>query len=59
MSRIANAPVEIPAGVEVALKGSEVSIKGTKGTLGTKSTPGKVHYSPWSVSVCTCVPRTG
>ncbi len=28
MSRIANAPVEIPAGVEVALNGSEVSIKG-------------------------------
>jgi large subunit ribosomal protein L6 len=33
MSRIANAPVEIPAGVEISLNGSEVSIKGTKGTL--------------------------
>jgi len=33
MSRIANAPVELPAGVEVALNGSEVTIKGTKGTL--------------------------
>lgn len=33
MSRIANAPVEIPAGVEVSLSTSEVSIKGTKGTL--------------------------
>ena len=33
MSRIANAPVEIPAGVEVSLNASEVSIKGTKGTL--------------------------
>lgn len=33
MSRIANAPVEIPAGVEVSLNGSEVSIKGTKGAL--------------------------
>ncbi len=33
MSRIANAPVEIPAGVEVSLNGSEISIKGTKGTL--------------------------
>lgn len=33
MSRIANAPVEIPAGVEVTLSGSEVSIKGAKGTL--------------------------
>lgn len=33
MSRIANAPVEIPAGVEVSLNGVDVSIKGTKGTL--------------------------
>ncbi len=36
MSRIANAPVEIPAGVEVSLGASEVSIKGTKGTLTRK-----------------------
>ena len=36
MSRIANAPVEIPAGVEVSLNDSEVSIKGTKGTLTRK-----------------------
>jgi large subunit ribosomal protein L6 len=33
MSRIANASIEIPAGVEVSLNGTEVSIKGTKGTL--------------------------
>ncbi|MDH5591752.1 MAG: 50S ribosomal protein L6 [Gammaproteobacteria bacterium] len=33
MSRIANAPVEIPAGVEISLNGGEVSVKGTKGTL--------------------------
>ncbi|PHS33102.1 MAG: 50S ribosomal protein L6 [Methylophaga sp.] len=33
MSRIANAPVEIPAGVEISLNGSEVSIKGSKGSL--------------------------
>ena len=33
MSRIANAPVEIPAGVEVSLNGAEISIKGAKGTL--------------------------
>lgn len=33
MSRIANAPVEIPAGVEISLKDSEVSVKGSKGTL--------------------------
>ena len=33
MSRIANAPVEIPAGVEVSLNGAEISIKGAKGSL--------------------------
>lgn len=33
MSRIAKAPVAIPAGVEVTLKGQEVTIKGGKGTL--------------------------
>jgi large subunit ribosomal protein L6 len=33
MSRIANAPVEIPAGVEISLSDSEVTVKGSKGTL--------------------------
>jgi len=33
MSRIANAPVEIPSGVEISLNCSEISVKGTKGTL--------------------------
>jgi len=33
MSRIANAPIEIPAGVEVSLNDADVSIKGSKGTL--------------------------
>ena len=33
MSRIANNPVEIPKGVEVVLKGSEVSVKGSQGQL--------------------------
>jgi len=33
MSRIANAPVGIPTGVEVSLNGADVSIKGAKGTL--------------------------
>lgn len=33
MSRIAKAPVEIPAGVEVSLNATEISIKGSKGTL--------------------------
>ncbi len=33
MSRIANAPVSIPSGVEVSLSGQELSIKGSKGNL--------------------------
>jgi len=33
MSRIANSPVEIPAGVEVSLAGSSISVKGPKGSL--------------------------
>ncbi|TKB49545.1 50S ribosomal protein L6 [Ferrimonas aestuarii] len=33
MSRIAKAPVTIPAGVEVTLNGQEIVIKGGKGTL--------------------------
>lgn len=33
MSRIANSPVIVPAGVEVKLDGQRVSVKGTKGVL--------------------------
>ena len=33
MSRVANNPVELPKGVEVTLVGSEISVKGAKGTL--------------------------
>ena len=33
MSRIAKAPVAIPAGVEVTLAESKIAIKGGKGTL--------------------------
>lgn len=33
MSRVAKAPVAVPAGVEVTLQGQEVTIKGAKGTL--------------------------
>jgi len=33
MSRIANAPVSIPAGVEVRLEGRKISVNGPKGTL--------------------------
>lgn len=33
MSRVAKAPVAIPAGVEVTINGQEITIKGGKGTL--------------------------
>ena len=33
MSRIANNPVELPAGVEIIVNGQEISVKGSKGTL--------------------------
>lgn len=33
MSRVAKAPVTLPAGVEVTLNGQQVQVKGSKGTL--------------------------
>ena len=33
MSRVAKAPVAIPAGVDVTLNGQEISVKGKNGTL--------------------------
>ncbi|RUO72843.1 50S ribosomal protein L6 [Idiomarina seosinensis] len=33
MSRVAKAPIEIPAGVEISLNGQEVTIKGAQGSL--------------------------
>lgn len=33
MSRVAKAPVAIPAGVEISLNGQEITVKGAKGTL--------------------------
>ena len=33
MARIANAPVALPKGVEVTLKGQDVTVKGPKGTM--------------------------
>jgi len=37
MSRVAKSPVSVPAGVEVSIKGQDVSVKGAKGTLSTES----------------------
>jgi len=33
MSRIGNSPIDVPSGVEISVKGSDVSVKGPKGTL--------------------------
>ncbi len=39
MSRIGRKPINIPAGVEVKVNGTEVSVKGPKGTLTQKFSP--------------------
>ncbi len=39
MSRIANKPVEIPAGVEVSVSGQTISCKGSKGSLSVEIHP--------------------
>lgn len=39
MSRIAKAPVVIPAGVEIQLNGQSLSVKGSNGTLGMSVHP--------------------
>ena len=39
MSRIAKAPIELPKGVELDIKGDEVKVKGPKGNLGLRLHP--------------------
>jgi len=39
MSRIGNAPISLPSGVEVKVTGNDVEVKGTKGTLVQKVDP--------------------
>jgi large subunit ribosomal protein L6 len=39
MSRIAKAPIQVPAGVEIDIKGSEVKVKGPKGNLAVRLHP--------------------
>jgi len=54
MSRIGKNPVSIPAGVDVALNGHELTVKGSKGTLqfavsadiDTKIADGEVSFTP-------------
>lgn len=33
MSRVANSPVQLPSGVDIALKGQVITVKGSKGSL--------------------------
>lgn len=40
MSRIAKAPIDLPKGVELDIKGGEVKVKGPKGNLGLRLHPG-------------------
>ena len=57
MSRIAKKPVDIPAGIEVAVAGNEVSVTGPKGQLGMH-----VHRSVEVIQeggTVTCRPRDG
>lgn len=57
MSRVAKAPVAIPAGVEVVLNGQEISVKGKNGTL-KRSINASVVISK-DASVLTFAPRDG
>ena len=43
MSRIGRKPIDIPNGVEVKVKGAEVTVKGPKGTLTRTFQPGYQH----------------
>ena len=45
MSRIANNPVSIPAGVEVTLNDTSLSVKGSKGTMALDVQPLGVDQS--------------
>jgi large subunit ribosomal protein L6 len=52
MSRIAKAPIELPKGVELDIKGDEVNVKGPKGNLGLRLHPNvKVEQEDSSYSV--------
>ncbi|NIP73807.1 MAG: 50S ribosomal protein L6 [Gammaproteobacteria bacterium] len=54
MSRVANNPISLPAGVEAAIEGGTVTVKGTKGTMSLDIHPiveitrddGKLRFAP-------------
>src|SRR5690554_7399712 len=39
MSRIGRLPIEVPAGVDIAIEGARISVKGPKGTLSRELAP--------------------
>ena len=51
MSRIGRLPVAIPAGVQVVVNGTEVTVKGPKGELNALSLP--VLRLLWRMGKCT------
>lgn len=57
MSRVAKAPVAIPAGVEVTLNGQEITVKGKNGTL--KRTLNAAVAVTKEENVLTFAPRDG
>ncbi|MFL3655553.1 MAG: 50S ribosomal protein L6 [Halioglobus sp.] len=44
MSRVARDPIQLPSGVEVKLNGSDVTVKGSKGTLAVSLSEG-IHFT--------------
>ena len=44
MSRIGNAPVAVPSGVEVSVSGRTITVKGPKGTL-SRDIPGLIEIA--------------
>ena len=44
MSRVGNAPITVPKGVEISISGQDVTVKGSKGTL-SQTMPGPIVVS--------------
>jgi len=57
MSRIAKAPINVPAGVEVTLKGQDITVKGKNGEL-TRTINDAVEVQV-NDNVITTLPREG
>jgi large subunit ribosomal protein L6 len=67
MSRVGSQPIPVPSGVEVAISGSEVTVKGPKGKLQQRFDPGMIlsvgigyraHQSGKSVSLSVMLSHT-